>query len=36
MSDPITRFKSPVRLDYVVRAGSVTAEFLQAWNQEGV
>jgi uncharacterized protein len=30
MSDPITRFKSPVRLDYVVRAGSVTAEFLQA------
>ncbi len=30
MSDPVTRFKAPVRLDYVVTAGSVTADFLRA------
>ncbi len=27
--DPVTRFKAPVRLDYTVTAGSVTADFLR-------
>ncbi len=27
--EPITRFKAPTRVDYVVRAGAVTEEFLQ-------
>lgn len=34
MSDPVTRFKAPVRLDYTVTAGSVTADFLEAILQK--